>query len=244
MSVVPPNRPSPVTLLSLAVALVVGLFLLGRELRTGLLEFKDRDRTVTVKGLSEREVAADLAIWPLRIVEGRDDYGALYEEVQTKTDRVRQFLLDAGFATSEITVGPPEVVDKLAQRYGGGGEIGLRYTASRTVTVYTGKVDLVRATMTRLEELGRQGIVFETDHYQAQTQFLFTGLNDLKPSMIEEATREAREVARKFAEDSQSTVGRIRSASQGQFTITDRDASTPHIKKVRVVSTIDYQLED
>ena len=136
------------------------------------------------------------------------------------------------------------MVDKLAQRYGGGGDVGLRYTSRRTVTVYSQKVDLVRATMSRLDELGREGIVFDTENYEAKPRFIFTGLNNIKPEMIEEATRKAREVARKFAEDSQSTVGKIRRARQGQFSISDRDASTPHIKQVRVVSTVDYYLSD
>ncbi len=242
MNVVRPER-SP-SFLFLSIALVAGLFLLGQQLHRGIVEFKERDRVVTVKGLAEREVAADVAIWPLRFVDAGDDYSALYRSLEEKTARIVTFLREAGFADDDVTVSPPAVVDKLAQRYGSPGDVGLRYTASRTITVYTGDVDRVRDTMDRLEELGREGIVFETDHHQARPQFLFTGLNDIKPAMIEEATLAAREVARKFAEDSQSRVGRIRRARQGQFTITDRDASTPHVKKVRVVSTIDYYLAD
>lgn len=238
------SRRSSGELLFVAVAIVAGLWLLGRELHSGLLDFKDRDRVVTVKGLSEREVPADVAIWPISLVEAGDDYSGLYTSVQEKTAAVRTFLGEAGFTDDEVSVAPPAIVDKLAQRYGAGGDAGLRYVATRTITVYTSQVDRVRTAMSRLDELGRQGIVFDTENYQAQPQFLFTGLNELKPEMIEEATREAREVARKFAEDSGSTVGRIRRASQGQFTISDRDASTPHVKKVRVVSTVEYSLAD
>ncbi len=97
---------------------------------------------------------------------------------------------------------------------------------------------------TRLIELGKSGIVLSGDDYQSRTQYLFTGLNDLKPKMIEEATRNAREVAQKFAADSDSRLGKIRTAYQGQFSIQDRDGNTPHIKKVRVVSTIEYYLAD
>jgi hypothetical protein len=236
-------RRSSGELVFVALAIVGGLFLLGRELHDGLLEFKDRERAVTVKGLAEREVPADVALWPVQFVEGSDAYEALYASVQEKTGMIRDFLKAAGFSSDEITVAPPAVVDKLAQRYGGTGDVGLRYTATRTITVYSEKVDLVRSAMSRLDELGREGIVFDPG-YQAQPQFLFTRLNDIKPEMIEEATRNAREVARKFAEDSESSVGRIRRASQGQFSINDRDASTPHIKKVRVVSTVEYYLAD
>lgn len=224
----------------LAVGLVAGLFLLGREIHTGVVEFKERDRVVTVKGLAEREVDADVAIWTLRFVDASDDYDALFTSIDAKTTAITAFLGEAGFEHGDVTVAPANVIDKRAQRWGGGGDVGLRYSATRDVTVYTTDVDRVRETTIRLQELGRQGIVFE----QASPQYLFTGLNDLKPSMIEDATREARAVAEKFAGDSGSRVGKIRSARQGQFSISQRDASTPHVKKVRVVSTVDYYLAD
>ena len=110
--------------------------------------------------------------------------------------------------------------------------------------MYTPRIELVRATQKRLGELGRDGVVLGGDAYQSQTQFLFTKLNDLKPAMIEEATRNAREVAVKFAQDSESRLGRIKSAQQGQFTVEDRDQNNTHIKKVRVVSTVVYYLAD
>jgi len=98
--------------------------------------------------------------------------------------------------------------------------------------------------MTRLSELGKQGIALAGGNYQLQTEYLFTRLNEVKPDMIEEATRQARVVAEKFAADSQSRLGKIRTASQGQFSIIDRDRNNPHIKKVRVVSTVQYYLSD
>ena len=110
--------------------------------------------------------------------------------------------------------------------------------------MYSRDVARVRAAQKGLADLGRQGIVFSGEQYGTQTQYLFTGLNDIKPDMIEEATRNAREVGEKFARDSSSTLGKIRSAQQGQFSITDRDQNNPHIKKVRVVSTVEYYLSD
>jgi hypothetical protein len=143
-----------------------------------------------------------------------------------------------------VTVSAPAITDKLAQQFGNPSEIGLRYVASQTVTVYTPKVDAVRLAINKLAELGKKGVVLSGPEYQSQTEYLFTRLNDIKPEMIEEATRAAREVAEKFAKDSQSELGKIKTANQGQFTITDRDSNTPHIKKVRVVATVEYYLSD
>lgn len=98
--------------------------------------------------------------------------------------------------------------------------------------------------MSSLSDLGKEGIVFTGGNYQSQTEYIFTRLNEIKPEMIEEATRQAREVAQKFAADSQSTLGKIKKASQGQFSINDRDKNNPHIKKIRVVSTVEYYLSD
>ncbi|MEZ5557800.1 MAG: hypothetical protein R3E86_04550 [Pseudomonadales bacterium] len=110
--------------------------------------------------------------------------------------------------------------------------------------MFTRKIDAVRAAGRELLALGKAGIVFTQGNYELRTQYLFNGLNEIKPAMIEEATRNAREVAQKFAEDSRSRLGKIRSARQGQFSIEDRDSNNPHIKKVRVVSTLEYYLTD
>jgi hypothetical protein len=119
-----------------------------------------------------------------------------------------------------------------------------RYAAVSTVTVYTDQVDRVLSARTHLTELGRQGVALAGQNYGSRNEFLFTGLNDLKPAMVEEATKQARVVAEKFAQDSKSVLGKIKSARQGQFSISDRDSNNPHIKKVRVVSTVEYYLSD
>jgi hypothetical protein len=98
--------------------------------------------------------------------------------------------------------------------------------------------------MSGVIELGKKGIVLTAQDYQNKTQFVYSGLSNIKPEMIEEATKNARAVARKFASDSESQLGKIKTAKQGQFSINDRDATTPHIKKIRVVSTIEYYLSD
>ncbi len=228
---------------SLGLMLLVGLAALGYLIADGMRGIKSMERTMEVKGLSEREVAADIAIWPLAYSVADNDLGGLYARIRQNNEIIQEFLRKNGFSAEEIGVSPPTVVDKQAREYGGdGGASPFRYTGQATVTVYSRNVEQVRATMTRLVELGQQGIPISSTDWG--TQFMFSGLNQIKPEMIEEATRNAREAAGKFAQDSQSRLGKIRRASQGQFSIEDRDSSTPHIKKIRVVSTVEYYLVD
>jgi hypothetical protein len=222
----------------------VGLAIFGTVVGSSLIRFKSFERVVSVKGLSEREVPADVAVWPIRFAAANADLPALYAALEADSKTIVGFLVAAGFEEQEITVAAPTVTDKLAERYGNPERIELRYAAQQAITVYSKKVDVVRQAMNRLGELGKKGIAFGGAEYGRGTEFLFTKLNDIKPQMIEEATRKAREVAEKFAADSASKLGRIRSANQGQFSITDRDSNTPHIKNVRVVATVDYYLSD
>lgn len=228
----------------LGVFIFLGLLALGYQLADGFLQARALERTVTVKGLSEREVPADIAIWPIKYNQADNDLVALYAAIERHNDLVVNFLKQHGFADTEISVSVPAIVDRQAQAYGGEQNVRFRYAATSGITVYSTNVERVRATMNDLVELGKQGLAIAGQDYEARTQFLFTGLNTLKPGMIEEATRNAREVATKFAQDSASTLGKIKTASQGQFSIEDRDSNTPHIKKVRVVSTVEYYLSD
>jgi len=221
-----------------------GLVFLGYLLSTGAFRIKGLERSVAVKGLSERDVAADIAIWPIRFSEAENDLGKLYDLVERHTASITDFLKANGFSANEISVAPPAIVDRQAQSYGDTTKVKFRFASGSTITVYTEKVDAVRRAMTRLIELGKHGIVIGAQEYESKTEYLYTKLNDIKPEMVEEATRKAREVAEKFAKDSNSRLGKIKTAQQGQFTITDRDSNTPHIKKVRVVSTIEYYLSD
>jgi hypothetical protein len=228
---------------ALGAFVAAGLAVMGYLLGSSAIRFKEYERVVSVKGLAEREVPADVAVWPIRFAAANADLPALYSSVEADTKQVVAFLTESGFTPEEITVASPAVTDKLAQQYGNPERVVLRYSAQQSITVYSKRVDLVRQTANRLSELGRKGIAFAGSEY-GQKEFLFTKLNDVKPAMIEEATRKAREVAEKFANDSKSKLGKIRSANQGQFTITDRDSNTPHIKNVRVVATVDYYLSD
>jgi hypothetical protein len=218
----------------LGVCLVIGLGLLGFLLGNALIQFKQSDRTVTVKGLSEREYEADIVIWPIQFTTVGNELEDLYSAIDQSAESIQTFLQNAGIKQEEITVSTPAIVDKSAQQYGNESTLLFRYTASQSVTVYSENIKAVRTVMGKLSELGKQGIVLTGE----------TRLNDVKPDMIEEATKKAREVAKKFALDSKSKLGKIKSASQGQFSISPRDKNNPHIKQIRVVSTISYFLSD
>ncbi|MDO6708581.1 SIMPL domain-containing protein [Photobacterium sp. 1_MG-2023] len=228
----------------LGVFIFLGLACLGYLLGHAALAYKQFDRSVTVKGLSEREFPADIVIWPIQFNVASNDLGELYQMLDGQTSQIRAYLRSNGIGANEISVSTPAITDKSAQQYGNEAQVAYRYTAFQTVTVYSSEIENVRAVMGTLSELGKQGIVFTGDAYQTQTEYLFTRLNEIKPGMIEEATTNAREVAQKFASDSDSTLGKIRKASQGQFSISARDKNNPHIKKIRVVSTVEYYLSD
>ncbi len=238
------NGRSSVASVILGLSLVVGLGLLGLLLGESLLRFKEYERTVTVKGLSEREFPADVVLWPIQFTAAENDLSKLYEKLDSDSAEIRSFLLTHEIDESEISISPPAITDKLAQQYGGEGRIPFRYSALQTLSVYSTNVDRVRRAIQDLAGLGRSGIVFAGQNYGSETRYLFTRLNEVKPEMVEEATRNARTVAEKFAADSESRLGKIKRANQGQFSISDRDRQTPHIKRVRIVSTIEYYLAD
>jgi hypothetical protein len=228
----------------LGVFIFFGLSALGYLLGKAAIDYKQYDRSVTVKGLSERELIADVVIWPIQFTAASNNLSDLYNSIEKSTVDIKAFLIMNGVDTNEVTLSPPDITDKSAQQYGDGSKSEFRYTALQTVTVYSKNIEAVRTLMNSLSELGKQGIVFTGGNYQSQTEYIFTRLNDVKPEMIEEATKKARDVAEKFASDSKSKLGKIKNASQGQFSISARDKNNPHIKKVRVVSTVEYYLSD
>lgn len=238
------NRSQTPAAFFLGIFIALGLAAVGYQLADGLIRFKQLDRTVNVKGLAEREVPADIAIWPIRFSEAGNDLGELYQVIEQKNRLVSDFLLAQGFAATEISAAAPAMVDRQALSYVDASRAEFRFTSRSTITVYSIEVARVREAMGRLVDLGKQGLAIAGEDEGSRADFLFTGLNSLKPAMIEEATRNAREVAEKFARDSDSRLGKIKTASQGLFTIQDRDANTPHIKRVRVVSTVEYYLTD
>jgi hypothetical protein len=230
------DRSSPtIGLVALAVALAAA----GWWVSGALLRFRTADRTVTVKGLAEREVPADLVVWPIAFTEAGNDLGVIYEQSQTHARLIGEFLKGLGLGDVEQRLSPPKIQDFAAE---GGRENPPpnRYKAEVTYTVRTEKVAEVKQAMARSGELVRAGVAFVP--WGAPPTFLYTKLNDLKPGLLAEATQAARRTAEQFAKDSESRVGSIRSANQGQISIEDRDAGTPEVKKVRVVTTVEYEL--
>lgn len=224
------------------VCVAIGIASVGISLKAGIDHFvdRDRDRVVTVKGLAERNVQADYVIWPVTFRVTGNDLSALYEKAQTQSEEIRNFLISQGIKAQDISQGTPSVQDLHADFYGNNLPPE-RYRMEMAVSVATTDVDTVLKAMVNQSELIQKGVLF-TQNYR--TQFSFNGLNSIKPEMVEEATKNARSTAQKFAEDSDSELGKIRRASQGQFSIYDRDSNTPYIKRVRVVTTVEYYLKD
>jgi len=195
--------------------------------------------------LSEREVNADLAVWPINITLTSNDLNSLKRDIDNQNKEVYEFFIGQGFDKSELTKGSTNISDAQANIYNPNAQNSqFRYVAVSEFTVRTNDIGRLQKALAESLELMSKGILLGSKNTWRPIEYVFTGLNALKPSMIEEATKNAREVAEKFARDSDSQVGEIRMAKQGLFTINDRDENTPHIKVVRVVSTIDFQLEN
>ena len=226
-----------------AFILGVGVLGMGAFLYCAMMHTKDRDRVVSVKGLSEREVKADYVIWPIVFKEVGNDLVALYESVQNKTATLEKFLLDNGVAAEEISKASPDITDTESEIYASE-KRSRRYVATVVMTVASKDVEKLREIMGKQGELLKQGIAFSEGDYRYRKIYTFNGLNDIKPEMIDEANKNARAAAQKFAADSESKLGKIKTATQGQFSIEDRDENTPFIKKVRVVTSVQYFLED
>jgi hypothetical protein len=218
--------------------IALGLCLGGLFIYCGIKKFANKDRAVSVKGLSTREVEADYAVWPLSYAWNGNDLPALYEKVEQVTARVKKHLLSLGFEESDIRQGSISVNNNWDSYYGNRPEF--KYTLSTSLIVSTDKVQLVVASQGKEASLLKEGIIVKTETWNLDYQF--NGLPELKPSMIEEATQNARAVAKKFAEDAKCSLGSIRRASQGQFSI-ESDQYQPWVKHVRVVTTVDYFLD-
>jgi hypothetical protein len=234
------ERSSQLVVAGLLIA--AGLALAGFFIGNGLLKARSADRYVTVKGLSQREVPANLVLWPVVYTVTADDLETLQRRVDEGAAKIRAFLGDA-FTADEVSSSAPRVTDRQAQGMTAQQGRLERYMAEATVTVRTGRISDAQAAMERSGALVKQGVALSRS-YEYQTQYLFMGLDAIKPEMIAEATRDARRAAEQFADDSGSRVGSIRNAQQGFFSIQDRDKFSPEIKTVRVVTTIQFFLED
>lgn len=226
-----------------ALLLAAGILAGGWYIGDGIARMRVGPSTVQVKGLAEREVAADVAVWPIRFELTAKNLAELDPALNERTAAITDFLRQAGFPEDSIMASPPLITDLHSMYQGAPTLPPERYKAEATITVRSDQVALVKKTMGKTSELIQKGVALSGERYGEESEFLFTSLNDVKPDLIEEATKNARASALKFAEDSQSELGSIRSAAQGQISIRDRDGSTPEIKIVRVVTTIEYFLK-
>ena len=234
------NHRSWVLGLSFIIGMTIAALLVGRTIRN----VKRMDEFVTVKGLSEREVSADLGVWPVVFTVSANDLTQLQTQIQGSRKTVYHFLTEQGFELTEISNAPPQISD--AQSTNGDSNVSkrpARYEANVTVLLRSAKVPKVKSALETCDKLVEQGIVLGGDNYGGKPQFFFTGLNAIKPDMIQEANRNARKAAERFAADSNSPVGAVHHAVQGPFEVNDVDSSSPDRKIVRVVTTVDFYLQ-
>lgn len=229
-----------------AVAIfALGLTTSGYVLGDGLRRAKEAERTVTVRGVSERDVVANLATWSVEFSHKGNELGTAQASVDRQARQVRDFLRTAGFQPGDVT---DSNINVSRQRDSDDPDAPDRVVVRRTVQLRTADVLRARQAFARQAELLRDGVEMSS----SDVSYSFTKLNALKPEMIAEATRNARRSAEEFARDSGASVGRIKNASQGYFSVGPRDGeecegcgssgSTTPYQKVRVVTTIDYDL--
>lgn len=238
------------TPLVVAIIVALGLVLAGGAIGRGFSNARLADRYVSVKGVAEREVEADLALWPIPFVAADDDLSLAQARIDLTTRRIRAFLAAQGLDTAQARLGGLRVTDRQANPYQAG-EGGRRFIVRQTIILRSTEPGKVLAASQRVGQLVESGVVLSSgeEYGPGGPTFIFTKLNEIKPTMIAEATSRAREAAEQFARDAQSRLGGIRQANQGVFVILARDQA-PGVsqesqlqKVVRVVATVDYYLK-
>lgn len=219
-------------------AIILAALVLGICMICTVRTLKSYDDTVKVRGLCEKEVPADRVVWRINYGEKSNSLADLRGVIRQNNDLIVKLLREAGFSEDEIKVGTASYDDRYTYA-NNTSQITYRYQANQTVTVFTKNLDLVRKLQQTLEtDLVNQNILANS---WADYQYL--GLNDIKPAMIAESLENARTAADEFAKNSHSRIGKMRTASQGYFEVEDLDENTPQVKKVRVVTTVEYYLK-
>lgn len=240
------NNVSKFFVLICIIAISLSLLGVGVFITDGLKSFKMNDRVVTVKGVAEKDVIADLALWTLTPVITGNDLLALQSSISQNQAKIMEFFISHGFEDSEIEIKPLEVEDLMANSYSQGDSIKDRYIIRQKITLRTEKVNKISSIVSSLGNLLREGVVLSNT---SSPIFLYNKLNDIKPQMLHEAVVKAQEAASEFAKLSGAKVGDIKSANQGVFQILPRDKigyqshEMQQHKKVRVVSTITFLLQ-
>lgn len=238
------NERSWLHTLILALAIVLA----GLAVGAGVQRFRTADRSVVVKGMAERAVKADIALWPMRIVASGTDLAPTQEKIAADQRTVREFFRRAGLDSSNVELLSLEVTDKRSNPYEGTPSAA-RFAITATLVARTNDPERIRRASQRVGELVASGVALSSGGgWGTGPTYLFTRLNDLKPAMLAEATANARDAAAEFAKQSGARVGGIKRASQGLFEILPRDQA-PGIpegsqleKVLRVVTTVEYAL--
>lgn len=236
---------SPLRTLALSLAILGAGFLISG----GIQRFRIADRYVTVKGVAERDVEADVGIWALRFTAASNDLALARQKIEADRATVLRFLRRHGVDSSGVQLQRYEVVDDAANPYRGGSPAANRFIVSMTLVARSSEPGKIAGASQAVGELIASNVVLQSGDYGGGPTYVFTKLNDLKPEMLAEATRNARQSAGEFARESKSAVGTIRRASQGVFEILPRDPgpgmmeSNQIQKRLRVVATMDYYLK-
>lgn len=234
------NKIIPAVIVSLGLAM--GGFFPGYY----YYKTKSDARSVSVKGLAEKNVVADMGIWNIQFTVSGNDLSATRAQIGAQAQEITGFLKKQGFADGEIHIGRIETNDLMANPYRDNTAAATsRFILTQTIAVRSDKVQNISNAMSLSNELIGKGIVFSNQ----SASYFFTKLNEIKPEMLKDATKNAKEAALEFARNSGSTVGKIKYANQGVFSILAADSpnsyeATQINKKVRVVSTVEYLLED
>jgi len=241
----------------IAAAIMLGLALNGIFIGRAVQRFKMEDRSISVKGFSEREVKANLAVWTIKTRITTNDIAAGSREIENDKHKITGFLIQKGIRENEIFQQDLKVVDKMAREYGDDKIGEYRYIIENSIQVRSSNVDTVQAVKRMTDELLKMGVVISSvNEYMPSVQYLFTDLNNIKPEMLSEATQNARKAALEFTRESNVSLGDLKKASQGLFTIADRDDFVAGqtgegfgnnvndiYKKVRVVVNIEFSVE-
>lgn len=239
------EKNKQLSIIIIGICVSISLLFVGFFIYKGLKTFSDKERIVSVRGLSEMIVDADYANLKIKYTEGDNDMQSLLNKIEDNNNKIVSFIKSNGLTDSEINLGVPVIKDKKNTEYNNNySSNSLRYYCEETITIQSNKVENVRKIELSQFDLYKQGITLSQSsyEYEGDSKYTFTKLNDIKPKMIEESTNNARIAGEQFSKNSKSKLGGIKSAYQGQFEITPTE--NPLKLKVRVVSSISYFLND
>ena len=233
-------RSSRIPLVVSALLIALGLAASGYFVGQGISERGAGRRIISVKGLSEKEVPASVATWTIGYSANGNELGEINKKLADSTKAVMAFLKEAGFAESDLAVQPPSLQDTTMEaREKDVPPPPERYKAFQSVLLRTAKVDLIKPALASASNLMVSGVLLSG---KSEPNYIFNQVNEIKPGMIQEATQNARIAAEQFSRDSQTSLGKLRNATQGWFQVENRDAATPERKVVRVVVDVEYEI--